>query len=184
MHMSRESCGPHHSSPLLSLLTEDTAPHLQALEVHKHLGVAYREVELKSEPIPWRYSTFMDLCHWQLCEHSAWGTSELFAGFPSSEMGQRAVSTIVYLVSTHNRWQSACSSGGILSSSFPSGSATILPTSHYSLGPDLELLLQQLWSRPCLWQVSDNHWQKGDPLSNALCRLWSPQHQSHPLSRG
>ena len=81
-------------------------------------------------------------------------------------------------VQVDNSW------GGIHSSSFPSGSSPVPPTSHHSLGLDLGASTSTTGEQTLpligLWQPQS----KEEALPNIQCRLWSPQHQSHPLSRG
>ena len=70
------------------------------------------------------------------------------------------------------------------SGSFPSENALVLPTSQCSLEPDLgastPTVGEQTLTPTGLWQPQSRE----EALPNIQRRLWSPQHQTHPLSRG
>ena len=87
------------------------------------------------------------------------------------------------------RAQVKSSMGGILGGCSPSGSA---PSPATSQPQDIHIvqkwsrgwLLLQRRSRPCPGGAQWQPWSKEGALLNIQCRLWSPQHQSHLLSRG
>ena len=76
------------------------------------------------------------------------------------------------------------SQGEILSDSSPSGSTLVPPTPHCSsetdLGASTPTTGEQTLHLTGLWQPQS----KEEALLNIQGRLWAPQHQSHPLSRG
>ena len=133
-----------------------------------------------------RYWTLADL-HWWFCEPSAWGTSGPIAWVPKAEAGLRAVPTKVYLVSSHKAWQVTSQS------TLPSGQLLQRNTQW--------LLFQQRCCSPTYLtlqlrtEIGGFHFDNwgAHPAHNSTvttieqkvqCRLWLPQYQSHPLSRG
>ena len=134
-----------------------------------------------------------DLCCW-LCEHSTWGTPVLIACIPTAEAGPRAVPTTVCFVSPHNGWQvtpqSPLLSGQLrwrntqwLLSQKECYSPAYL-TVHLRNGPGG--FYSNIWRAKTLlltglWQPQ----RKEEALKISTAgSLWSPQQQSHPLTRG
>ena len=120
-------------------------------------------------------------------------TSELIFSTPRVGTGLGVVPAAVDFVGTHTKWWVASQNptslvnspwGGICSGSFPSENAPVPPTSHCSLEPDLgastPITVEQTLPPTGLWQPQS----KREVLPNNLCMLWSPQHETHPPSRG
>ena len=133
--------------------------------------------------------TSVDLCHW-LGENNAWESPGPFASVPTVKAGLKAVPATVYFVNSHNgrkgtqwgtimgeqlQWRNA---QWLLSQCECSNPAYLTPQIRNTAkkqiwGP----LLQQLGSRPCSWQGSDNHREKGRPHS--ISRAGSYEHNTN-----
>ena len=137
-------------------------------------------------------SALMNL-HWWLCEHSAWRTPRPITCIPMVEVGLRAVSKTMYFVSPHNGWQTPQSAQSALPSGQLLGRNTqwLLSRQKCSSPTYLTLQLRNRYGISC-----SNNWgadptpnravtttDKEEAPLNIQCRLCSPQHQSHNLTK-
>ena len=120
------------------------------------------------------------------------GHPDLFPAFPGLRQcrGQCQQQCTLWAHATRDKWHhrahfhvdSSC--GGILSVSSPSRSAPVMPTSHRSSETDLRTSTpttgEETLMPTGMWQPQS----KEEAPFNIQSSLWSPQQQSHTLTRG